>query len=100
MCVLVCLCVQVMYLVHTHTHKHTHKQTLKHTHTARDHLVGWANSSLRYLHSLPRLPYEHQSAKGVVVEDPLLSAFDARYEFVCVTNSAHAQISMFTCMLC
>jgi len=32
-----------------------------------DHLVGWANSSLRHLGSLPSLPPDQlQAAKGVV----------------------------------
>ncbi len=44
-----------------------------HTHTAPvgDHLVGWANSSLRRLDQLPALPALAASARGVVLEDPL-----------------------------
>lgn len=34
--------------------------------------MGWANSSLRFLHQLPRLPPSAKSAKGVVLQDPLL----------------------------
>ncbi len=33
-----------------------------------DHLVGWANSSLRFMHQLPRLPPGAQAAKGVVLQ--------------------------------
>jgi len=44
--------------------------------TDGDHLVGWANSSLRPLHGLPPLPPDAtRSARGVVLEDPLSSAF-------------------------
>ncbi|GIL80454.1 hypothetical protein Vretifemale_9661, partial [Volvox reticuliferus] len=46
--------------------------------TDGDHLVGWANSSLRFLHQLPRLPPETARARGVVMQDPLLAAFDVR----------------------
>jgi hypothetical protein len=43
---------------------------------AGDHLVGWANSSLRFLDELPALPGgEDAKAKGVVLEDPLETAF-------------------------
>jgi len=38
---------------------------------AGDHLVGWANSSLRRLDQLPDLPALAASARGVVLEDPL-----------------------------
>ncbi len=40
--------------------------------------MGWANSSLRFMHQLPELPGEAKSAKGVVLEDALLAAFDIR----------------------
>ena len=41
--------------------------------------MGWANSSLRYMHQLPALPVEIAAkAKGVVLEDALLAAFDVR----------------------
>ncbi|GLI70839.1 hypothetical protein VaNZ11_015852, partial [Volvox africanus] len=46
--------------------------------TDGDHLVGWANSSLRFLHQLPRLPPETARARGVVMQDPLLAAFSVR----------------------
>jgi hypothetical protein len=40
--------------------------------------VGWANSSLRFLHQLPLLPESlRKKAKGVVREDPLGAAFDS-----------------------
>lgn len=40
--------------------------------------MGWANSSLRFLHQLPHLPEAAlRRAKGVVREDPLRAAFDA-----------------------
>ncbi|KAJ9514012.1 hypothetical protein QJQ45_021103 [Haematococcus lacustris] len=48
--------------------------------TGGDHLVGWANSSLRFMHQLPRLPETAASAKGVVLEDKLLAAFDVRFK--------------------
>ena len=41
-----------------------------------DHLVGWANSSLRPLHALPPLPKERlRGARGVVLADPLSAAW-------------------------
>ena len=42
-----------------------------------DHLVGWANASLRFHHQLPaHLPPPPNSAsKGVVLEDPLEASF-------------------------
>ncbi|KAF8063649.1 IPK2 [Scenedesmus sp. PABB004] len=43
--------------------------------TDGDHLVGWANSSLRALAELPPLPPTASAAKGVVLEDPLAAAF-------------------------
>ncbi|KAG2423781.1 hypothetical protein HXX76_015057 [Chlamydomonas incerta] len=46
--------------------------------TDGDHLVGWANSSLRFMHQLPRLPSAAAAARGVVLQDPLLAAFDVR----------------------
>ncbi|KAG1674863.1 hypothetical protein FOA52_015253 [Chlamydomonas sp. UWO 241] len=49
--------------------------------TGQDHLVGWSNSSLRFLHQLPELPKEVlRGAKGVVLEDDVLSAFDDRFK--------------------
>jgi hypothetical protein len=45
----------------------------------QDHLVGWSNSSLRFMHQLPLLPASAATAKGVVLEDPLLAAFDVRW---------------------
>ncbi|KAK9842249.1 hypothetical protein WJX81_002631 [Elliptochloris bilobata] len=39
--------------------------------THGDHLVGWANSSLRRLDQLPVLPPLAAFARGVVLEDPL-----------------------------
>ncbi|PNH09122.1 hypothetical protein TSOC_004283 [Tetrabaena socialis] len=48
--------------------------------TDGDHLVGWANSSLRFMHQLPTLPPEAGRARGVVLEDPLLAAFDVRQQ--------------------
>jgi hypothetical protein len=63
-------------------HDVTRTLACAHTHThagaGKDHLVGWANSSLRFMHQLPTLPPAAASAKGVVLEDPLLSAFDTR----------------------
>ncbi|KIZ05254.1 hypothetical protein MNEG_2703 [Monoraphidium neglectum] len=45
--------------------------------TDGDHLVGWANSSLRPLDRLPPLPPEAtREARGVVLEDPLPAAWD------------------------
>lgn len=42
--------------------------------------MGWANSSLRHLGSLPQLPPEtHKSAKGVVREEPLAAAFHPQH---------------------
>lgn len=41
-----------------------------------DHLVGWANSSLRPLSGLPPLPPETtKTARGVVLEDPISAAW-------------------------
>jgi hypothetical protein len=40
--------------------------------------VGWANSSLRFLHQLPELP-DSAPGKGVWREDPMLAAFDTRW---------------------
>ncbi|KAG2488152.1 hypothetical protein HYH03_013295 [Edaphochlamys debaryana] len=48
--------------------------------TDGDHLVGWANSSLRFMHQLPRLPPQAAQARGVVLQDPLLAAFDVRHK--------------------
>lgn len=41
-----------------------------------DHLVGWANSSIRFLHQLPALPAQHSRARGVVLEEPFSAAWD------------------------
>ncbi|GLC52657.1 hypothetical protein PLESTB_000654200 [Pleodorina starrii] len=46
--------------------------------TDGDHLVGWANSSLRFMHQLPTLAPEAARARGVVLQDPLMAAFDVR----------------------
>jgi len=43
--------------------------------TDGDHLVGFANSSLRSLDQLPPPPPEVRTAKGVVMEDSLSAAF-------------------------
>ncbi|KAI8469034.1 MAG: putative serine esterase-domain-containing protein [Monoraphidium minutum] len=44
--------------------------------TDGDHLVGWANSSLRPLSGLPPLPPDAaRAARGVVLEDPLAAAW-------------------------
>eukprot|EP00879_Flechtneria_rotunda_P012727 GHRR01013291.1.p1 GENE.GHRR01013291.1~~GHRR01013291.1.p1 ORF type:complete len:777 (+),score=287.73 GHRR01013291.1:426-2756(+) len=40
-----------------------------------DHLVGFANSSIRRLADLPPLPPAMSTAKGVVLDDPLSAAF-------------------------
>lgn len=43
--------------------------------------MGWANSSLRCLQELPTLPPDHVKARGIVLEDALLTSFhpvDAR----------------------
>ncbi|EFJ47651.1 hypothetical protein VOLCADRAFT_91609, partial [Volvox carteri f. nagariensis] len=48
-----------------------------------DHLVGWANSSLRFLHQLPQLPEAAvKAARGVVLQDPLMAAFHVRGRLV------------------
>lgn len=44
--------------------------------TGGDHLVGWANSSIRFLHQLPALPAQHTRARGVVLEEPFSAAWD------------------------
>ncbi|MEW5313156.1 MAG: hypothetical protein WDW38_004745 [Sanguina aurantia] len=41
-----------------------------------DHLVGWANSSIRFLHQLPALPAQTARARGVVLEEPFSAAWD------------------------
>ena len=44
--------------------------------TGHDHLVGWTNSSLRFVHELPQLPELSTGAKGVVLEDDIMTAFE------------------------
>mmetsp|Transcript_42024 Transcript_42024/g.125827 ORF Transcript_42024/g.125827 Transcript_42024/m.125827 type:complete len:311 (+) Transcript_42024:83-1015(+) len=49
--------------------------------TEQDHLVGWPNSSLRFLHQLPQLPDSAtRQSRGVVLEDDVLAAFDVRFK--------------------
>ena len=67
---------------------------------ANDHIVGWANSTLRYADELPELNLNDRAARpkamGVVHEDPLEYSWKLPETVPSQTHSLHASVPVDT----